>query len=325
MTNSPNTAELAPAAPVTPAPVVQPLLTREQIQLLKDTICKGGTDDELKMFVEVCKRKNLDPFSRQIYAIKRWDPATKKEVMGYQTGIDGFRVIAERTKKYEGQEGPFWCGPDGKWTDVWLSPKPPSAARVGIYRKGFRLPIYAVAHFTEYVQFTREGKPNSMWAKMPMNQLAKCAEALALRKAFPEELSGLYTNDEMGQADNDAPPPPRAPAGNLPAEDLENVPDVVKMMWTNMQQGGIKSVCEIFAELKRQLIAVMGPGGEVEYYRILRDVGKTDHANMLKRQAARNASFAMWQAIEQAEALRGQVVDAEFMDPGVDREPGDGE
>lgn len=176
-------------------------LTRDQVELLKDTICKGATDDELRLFVEVCKLKRLDPFSKQIHPVKRWDSTLKREVMSYQTGIDGFRVIGERGMGYAGQDGPYWCGKDGDWKDVWLSGDPPMAAKVGIYRSGFAKPIYGIAIYREYVQTKSDGHPNSMWQKMPASQLAKCAESLAWRKAFPENLSGLYTHEEMGQAD----------------------------------------------------------------------------------------------------------------------------
>jgi len=162
----------------------------EVVAIIKQQIAPKATDSELQLFLYQCKRTGLDPLLRQIYAIHRWNSMQGKETMTIQTSIDGFRVIAERSGDYAGQDEPVYIEQDGRLV----------ACKVTIYRfRGEqRYPAATgVAYWSEYVQTGKEGKPMGLWAKMPRVMIAKVAEAIALRKSYPQDLSGLYTNDEI--------------------------------------------------------------------------------------------------------------------------------
>lgn len=160
---------------------------------------------DVAVFFHQAKATGLDPFKREIYMI------TRKGKPTIQTGIDGFYKIADRASRANGGTWgipeTYWCGTDGVWTDVWLQSGPPAAAKVTVERDGSKFTTVAITD--EY----RATGP--MWDKMPARMIAKCAEALAIRRAFPDDLSGLYTTEEMQQADNPAQQRPQPqPNGN---------------------------------------------------------------------------------------------------------------
>ena len=156
--------------------------TSDQVALIKSTIAVGATNDELMLFLQVCKNHKLDPFTRQIHFVKRAGKGT------IQISIDGFRAIAERTGNYAGNDDP-----------VFDDEQKPQKATATVWKmvNGVRCPFNATARWSQYFPGDTQG---FMWKKMPHVMLGKCAEALALRKAFPEALSGLYSDEEMDQA-----------------------------------------------------------------------------------------------------------------------------
>jgi len=154
-----------------------------QIQLLKTTICKGSTDDELKFFIYACQRTGLDPFARQIYSVPRGGQRV------IQTSVDGFRLIADRSGRYApGKETTFTYDANGNLVSATAYVK--KQTRDGTWHE-----VSANARFDEY-----DGK-NTFWKTKAHIMLSKCAECLALRKAFPAEMSGIYGKEEMDQTE----------------------------------------------------------------------------------------------------------------------------
>jgi len=216
----------------------QTTFTDPQVAALRHIGVENAGPGDLAVFFHVCKRTALDPFARQIHMIgrnslnqrtKQWE--VKQTI---QTGIDGYRLIARRAADARREaisvDPPQWAHKDGDWRDVWASGwGVPIAARITVKRAGE--PFTAVALFDEYKQTKKDGNLTSMWAQRPAGQLAKCAEALALRMAFPQDLSGVYVEEEMHQADSERPEaaPPSGPDRvraalhpEAPAEDVQD-------------------------------------------------------------------------------------------------------
>lgn len=178
-----------------------------QIAVLRQSgVDEDVSNAELAAFLHTCQRRQLDPFAQQIYLIGRYDSQRQRKAYKPQTSIDGFRLIARRAADRSGvdyeYEDTVWFDAKGGRHEVWLGDGAPAAAKVVVVRNGRRFD--AVARYSAYVQANNKGEPRGLWKTMPDTLIAKCAEALALRKAFPEDLGGLYTNDEMAQADNPA-------------------------------------------------------------------------------------------------------------------------
>jgi len=197
------------------------------------------TDPEVDQFLVECQVYKLEPLAGQIYAV--WENGSVQAV----TTIDGMRLLAERTGLYDGQDDPEWCDKDGNWTDYWPGAETPLAARVRVHRKGTKVPTTGTANWSDFAPEGEVGA-DSLWLLgpgKPAHMLSIRAEALALRKAFPSELSGLYTAEELGislaaigageqepgeasPVARDVPPaagPPAAP-GSAPAADRSPPP-----------------------------------------------------------------------------------------------------
>ena len=178
---------------------------------------------DLRLFMMQANQRKLDPFKKQIHAVYLWDSSRKAEILTPITGIDGFRSIAQRAQRplYAGSsETEFeYTNPDDKY---------PKLARTHVYAynpvTGAREVITTgVAIWDEYVKMVdekvwKDGKqvktgnkvPNSTWDKMPTVMLGKCSEALALRKAFPDDLGGLYVAEELDHAQREVDDEPEA-------------------------------------------------------------------------------------------------------------------
>jgi phage recombination protein Bet len=280
----------------------------QQAVLQQSGISNEVTAAELSGFLHLCQRTLLDPFSRQIYLIGRYDKRAGRTVFTPQTGIDGYRVIAHRVvaeaRQQFGYEDTQWCDKSGQWRDVWLSDSPPAAAKVTVLRQGQR--FSAVALFREYCQTGREGQPIGLWGKMPAGQVAKCAEALALRKAFPHDLAGVYTAEEMAQADNSAP----LEQGSAQVRQLRRVQPGEPDVWQTDGPAEVASTAQ--AKPGRDWLAEARAAATAEQVRsIYIEAGAADAPRELAEQIAEIG--------RQKAAAAGEPVDAEIVEDQNDQ------
>lgn len=194
--------------------------TGHQLALIRRTVAADCNDMEFDLFVTVARNAGLDPFRRQISALVFNKNKPDKRRMSIITGIDGLRAIAARSARYR---------PDETEPEFTFDPalKDPDRNPVGLEKAVVRVyirddggqtwrPVAGVAYWDEFAPISEEwaedetgrrrpsGKmvldTKGQWGRMPRVMLAKCAEAQALRKAFPEDLSALYEGAELDQA-----------------------------------------------------------------------------------------------------------------------------
>jgi phage recombination protein Bet len=193
-----------------------------QLAALQQLGLKDVTKADMRVFLHYCQKTGLDPFARQIYMIARRVKEGNEYVtrQTIQVGIDGYRVIADRAARKAGVVLSYgdttWYDGDGQPHDVWVRPEPPAAARVVVYKDG--KPFPGIARFTSFAAYGKDGKLTGLWPVMPDHQIAKCAEAQALRKAFPNDLGGIQTDDETAHLSSAR--PSRAAAITMPAHDI---------------------------------------------------------------------------------------------------------
>lgn len=306
-------------------------MTDSQISLLRRNICAQLCDDDFQIFLQACERTGLDPFARHIYPMPKTDWSRGKAETRFtpKVTIDGLRLVAERTGKYTGQLGPEWCGPDGEWKDIWTKDEPPTAARVGILREDFKAPVWGKALYSEYIQL-ENGQPARLWGKMAACMLAKVAEALALRKTFPQQLGGLYSPEEMAQArvigidagsqgDGDEPrnvrtdsivkspvfisakpvPSERASSehgAQHPNSPLRPVPSELQTFFDRADQPGVNAQAMKF--LRDELMKVGGAEGARIFNRITGRLPRVFHSREAAQQARQKCWLELWSEVE---------------------------
>jgi phage recombination protein Bet len=191
------------------------VFTPAAAKFVRETFCPEATDIELAYFAQLVNDLGLDPRRGEVHLVSRWDSKLKRMKATPQVSLQGMLSLAERSGEYRGHTQYEWCGPDGKWVEVWLAPDPPAAARVGVRRAGYPEPVFGIARWSSYAVMKKDGTPTSMWAQFPDRMLAKCALNQALREAFPRNLNGVYGNEEMQQA---ADTPPALRGDDMPRE-----------------------------------------------------------------------------------------------------------
>lgn len=179
-------------------------LSDEDVDVLKRTMLYGYTEAEQESFIRLAQRTQLDPFSKQLYATRRYAKdrsGNKVLTLVPVTSVLGLTAVAARTGHYDGCVI-TWCGTDGIWKDEWVSEEFPVAAKCVVYHKQRSHPEVAICRWngycgTSYNPATKRREVTEFWERLPDFMLGKCAKAAALRGAFPDQCGNLYASEEL--------------------------------------------------------------------------------------------------------------------------------
>jgi phage recombination protein Bet len=234
-----DSAEGAAATGVEPGPLPLGSNFSDDLDLLHRVSYGHLSEDQFRWFLNQCRERGMNPFAEPLH-------------VEWQDGVDGgdpqlrivtpaahFRAIARRTGRFKGVTQAMYCGPDGAWREVWAGDEPPHACKVGVRVSDDPEPITHVALWKEHARYLPRAdgeaglRPAEFWGKMPCHMLAKCCEVAALRKAFGQQLDGLYAMEEMRppdagrperQAGRRGPTPPRG-GGRRPVPADDTIPN----------------------------------------------------------------------------------------------------
>lgn len=177
--------------------------------ILMSTVFKNLDEDEALVAYRLAQRRGLDVEAKQIFFVPYTDKKGNRSIVS-QTSIDGLRLIAAKSGKYGGEVNPELTIrlKDGSKKVINHKEYDPDetkeiiSATISVINKDFPQPQTATALLKSYAK-TYNGQLTGLWASMTDVMLLKCAESLALRKCFPQDLGGLYSNEEMDQAKSD--------------------------------------------------------------------------------------------------------------------------
>ena len=288
--------------------VTKQTLTQEEINTLVGSgiIPQGTPPSTIKLFAKVCAEKRLSPFSNQIHLIKRGDKFT------IQTGIDGLRTIAYRTGLYAGADDCLYDEGLTKYQMIEKKRPKPTTATMTIYKliEGQKVPFTASAVFSEY--FPTNEKLSFLWNKMPYLMISKTVESLTLRKAFPDELSGVYAEEEMHQAEEITIEEDKKDNPYFQIRNAQTIDEIKKIWNANKPLQKDKEFIKAGEERKKELTPVAKAEAEQEEKELDEIIGVDPYQVCLKKLTdciTPNQTVAEYQTILKTDAYKQLTVE----------------